>query len=450
MSAAVFARFYSAFVAAALFAVWWLLKSRAGSQLWPFLLALVVCRSLHEFGFVVALAPACLALCRREDDPTRRPLLVLFAQSIGLLIVTQIGLTALEGWSMAGVGVVPAPGLGAFSHAPAAMPPLSQFALAGPWVLFAFVVGLALLIWQCRRITGLVWAPAAFAVCAFFFQSGVFVAVLAAACLMTPRDGRRTMALGADCGCGWRNRVGRAHLRCDGHRGVGGERLGCRAFNGQLSLGCRLALCGRGAPRARALRRRCGVRRCESGASSQRADLRRVLLFGFAALMALGVSALEFQWRYTLLVLPFVLAGASSVAGVFSLSSPRVASPGWYARWAVAGAAISIVILSGAGSLEAWRSGNLRVPTSAELDRDAFSSTTQPGDALVCNDEMACRFLAGRSDYWLLPRPDIASQYIVRGAGEPRSDFYGGAPVLASADELHAVVAREAPCESPS
>jgi hypothetical protein len=61
---------------------------------------------------------------------------------------------------------------------------------------------------------------------------------------------------------------------------------------------------------------------------------------------------------------------------------------------------------------------------------------------LVCNDEMACRFLAGRSDYWLLPRSDIASQYVVRGAEGPRS-IYGGAPVLASADELHAVVARE-------
>ncbi|HEY6508428.1 MAG TPA: hypothetical protein VIY56_10480, partial [Vicinamibacterales bacterium] len=442
LSAAVFARFYSAFVAAALFAVWWLLRSRAGSPLWPFLLALAACRSLHEFGFVVALAPACLAFCRREDDPTRRPLVVLFAQSIALLIVTQIGLTTLEGWSIAGVGVAPTSGLGAFSHAPAAMPPLSQVVLAGPWVLFAFAVGLALLIWQCRRITGLVWAPAAFAVCAFFFQGGVFVAVLAAACLMTPRDAGRTMLAALIVGVAGET-VWVAHTFAATDIALSAANVWDVALSTASYPWEAVWHFAEEAPFALALFAGIALFCVLSpGASSQRADLRAVLLFGFAAVMALGVSALEFQWRYTLLVLPFVLAGASSVVGVFSLASPPVASAGWYARRAIAGAAIAILVLSGAGSLQASRSGNLSVPTSAELDVEAFSSVTRPGDALVCNDEMACRFLAGRSDYWLLPRPDIASQYVVQGAGGPRS-IYGGAPVLTSLDELHAVVARE-------
>ena len=96
-SAAVFARFYAAFVAAALFAVWLLVRPRAAdAPAWLFLPALAVCRSLHEFAFVVALFPGCLALCGSQDDPSRRRFLVLFAQSIGLLLAMQIGLMAVE------------------------------------------------------------------------------------------------------------------------------------------------------------------------------------------------------------------------------------------------------------------------------------------------------------------------------------------------------------------
>lgn len=145
-----------------------------------------------------------------------------------------------------------------------------------------------------------------------------------------------------------------------------------------------------------------------------------------------------------MLVLPFFLVGAASSVGAVG-AALRVAWPhGRWIGWATPVVGAIVLTLAGGEDLGRLRGGgdSLLVPTSSPFDGRAFDAATTPGDALICNDEMACRFLVGRADYWLLPRPDIASQYVVAGPDGPRA-VYGGAPVLANAAELRAAIQRE-------
>jgi hypothetical protein len=449
VSAAVFARFYAAFVAAALFAAWLLVRPRMDrAPNWPFLLVLTVCRSLHEFAFVIALLPVCLALSVDRDKAIRRRCLVLSAQSIVLLLTMQAGQMALERWSLGELGeidVTTAPGLGVFSHAPAALPPLFQFALAGPLTLWAFAIGVGLLVWMLRRMTGVSWSVLlACAACVFFFQIGALLAVVVAALLMTPRDAARIVGSGLVIGMvgtaawvvhtfsatsmavSWANTIDIAFSTTS----FPWEAVWHLAEERTLAVTLFVATT------------------LWAAAVAQRAQdtvsLRALLLFGFSSVLALGVSALEFQWRYTLLVLPFLLVGAApSVEAV--RAGLRIAWPhGRWLGWTTPAVVAAVLVLAADEDLDGLRRGDrsLMLPTSPQFDRGAFSAATAPGDALICNDEMACRFLTGRADYWLLPRPDIASQYVGAGPNGGRS-LYGAAAVLANAEDLHAAIWRE-------
>jgi hypothetical protein len=62
-----------------------------------------------------------------------------------------------------------------------------------------------------------------------------------------------------------------------------------------------------------------------------------------------------------------------------------------------------------------------------------------PGDRIICNDELACRFLAGRVDYWLLPPVRTIERYTAATAGG-RQGFYAGAEIVTTESALERII----------
>jgi hypothetical protein len=58
---------------------------------------------------------------------------------------------------------------------------------------------------------------------------------------------------------------------------------------------------------------------------------------------------------------------------------------------------------------------------------------------VICNDELACLFLAGRVDDWLLPSPRIVDRYTAAGV-EGRRGFYAGSKVVATGSALERII----------
>ena len=188
IAAAVFARFYSAFVAAALCAIWLFQRSQTTRRNdWAFLAALGVCRLVHEFAVILALLPLCQAVCAPHGDQLRRRCFGLFLKSVVLLGLIQIVLTGIEGLSIATHLGATNLRLGFFGSVPLAPLPLPVHRLAGPaaliliaaWHLLAGVVA--------RQITRAPWpAIVAYGVCAFLFQMGAVLMVGVVACSRNP------------------------------------------------------------------------------------------------------------------------------------------------------------------------------------------------------------------------------------------------------------------------
>jgi hypothetical protein len=70
---------------------------------------------------------------------------------------------------------------------------------------------------------------------------------------------------------------------------------------------------------------------------------------------------------------------------------------------------------------------------------DLFLANVEPGDSVICNDELACQFLAGRVDYWLLPSARIVERYTAAGVAGRRG-FYAGSQVVTSGSALERIV----------
>ncbi len=78
-------------------------------------------------------------------------------------------------------------------------------------------------------------------------------------------------------------------------------------------------------------------------------------------------------------------------------------------------------------------------PTDTRWRADLFLANVEPGDRVICNDELACLFLAGRVDDWLLPSPRIVDRYTAAGV-EGRRGFYAGANVVATGSALERII----------
>jgi hypothetical protein len=457
IAAAVFARFYSAFVAAALCAIWlfqWSQKTRRND--WPFLAALAVCRLTHEFGVVLALLPLCQAACAPQRDQSRRRCLGLFVKSAALLGVTQIGLSGLEGLSIATNIGAPVLRLGFFGSVPFTLPPLHVQRLAGPLALTLIAGWLLLVGIVAHRITRAPWgAIAAYGVCALLFQLGLLLMVGVVAVLTRPRQAARMLLAGvmlAASGAGswilFTAAATDAQLSFRlAHQLVSSTMW--YPWEGFLHLGSTLTLIALAAALvATAL----GCRRAES--PEEGAGLRVVALFSGVTLAVLGMSGAELQWRYLLLASPpvFILSArfvesagtwlAQAMPFESSIRSRRVAAH--LASFALivvfVGDQYRDVLRASESSTAASTSSIFAPATDTRWREDLFLANVEPGDSVICNDELACRFLAGRVDYWLLPPAARTIERYTAAGVEGRRGFYAGAKVVTTDGDLARVI----------
>ncbi len=218
IAAAAFARFYSAFVAASLLTIWLFQRSREMHRNeWAFLVALGACRLVHEFAVVLVLLPLCQAVCTPRGDPSRRRWFALCLKSAALLGVIQIGLTGLEGLSIATHLGTTNLRLGFFGSVPLAPLPLPVHRLAGPAGLLLIAAWHVLAGAVTRRITHAPWwTIVAYGVCAFLFQMGALLMVGVVAMLSQPRQAVRILFAGGMLAAASAGRMGSPHG--DGHR----------------------------------------------------------------------------------------------------------------------------------------------------------------------------------------------------------------------------------------
>jgi hypothetical protein len=451
VSAAVFARFYAAFVAAALLALWLLVRRQPDMpvRFWPFLCAILVARLLHEFAAVLALLPLCLAATEPRVG-ARRGLLFLSAASFVLLLMTQFVFIGVEAWSVPGGAGALSARLAVFGNADLARPPTTYFDLAAPLSLAAIALAVVLLAVAARAITGVSWPGlAAYATCSFFFQMGAVLAVLAAAILARPARVvphlKAALLIGGGSAALW---VAHSFAVTDAAPSLRiGSQMAATTFGYPweairyfFEAFTWLTVAAAGAVAWQVI----GARR--TGAP----DGRGLALFTFVSLVALGLTAGEFQWRYVLLVMPPVLVAAAQLTGLAGDLVSRFIPEGrstWLAGAAamlLATAALAVNQYQGVFRDQALAprsmAGMLALPTDDSWEPDAFRTATSPDDLIVCNDEAACQYLLGRVDYWLQPSPDITARYVT-AAATPRG-VYTGARVLSTQAELGDVVAR--------
>ena len=453
MAASVFARFYSAYVAAALLAVWLAQRSqRAGGTGWAFLAAVAACRLVHEFAVILVLLPLCQAACAAPGDASRRRSVWLFLQSVALLGVIQIGLTGLERWSIETHLGAAALGQGFFSVVPLALPPLHVPSLAGPaallligaWVLAAGVMT--------RQTTRAPWAAiVAFGICAFFFQSGALLIVAVMAVLWQPRHVARILLagvlLGASGAGAW---ILYTAAATDAQLSL---RLAYQLVSSTLwypwegfaQFGRALTLTGLAAAVA------AGVLVFRRAESPEDAGVRVLALFGVITLTALGLSGVELTWRYALLASPPVLLLAARFvesAGRWLVQlTPRDSS--LLSRRAAAhlASAVLIVVFVGDQYVDVLRASSQQsaawslsmLAPDTRWREDLLSGNVGPDDRVICNDELACQHLAGRVDYWLLPSARIVERYTAAGV-DGRRGFYAGAKVVTTEAALERVI----------
>ncbi len=455
IAAAVFARFYSAFVAASLCAIWLFQPSQTARRNdSAFLAALGVCRLVHEFAVILALLPLCQAVCAPHADQPRRRCFWLFLKCVVLLGLIQIVLTGFEGLSIATHLGVTNLRLGFFGSVPLAPPSLPVHRLAGPaalvviaaWHLLAGVVA--------RRTTRAPWpAIVAYGICAFLFQMGALLMVGVVAMLSQPRQATRMLLAGvmlaASSAGAWLLFTGTAtdtqlSLRM-AYQLVSSTMW--YPWEGLVLLSETLTLTTLAAAvAATALVFRRTPLPKDDG-------LRILALFSVITLAVLGLSGVELQWRYVLLAAPplfllsaqFIESAGQWLVRRMPLESSLL--PRRLAAATVSGALVIACIgdqylgvLRANDSLPAASRGSIFAPpTDARWRADIFFANVEPGDRVICNDELACQFLAGRVDYWLLPSARIVERYTAVGV-EGRRGFYAGSTILTTEDALERII----------
>lgn len=455
IGSAVFARFYSAFIAAALCAIWIFQRSQKthGTD-WAFLGALVFCRLLHEFAVLLVLLPLCHAACTDRSEQTFRRSLMLFLKSAALMAGLQALLTGLERLSFVATTGATSPRLALFGNAPLTLPPLHVYNLAGPSGLIVIAAALLAVVFIARSLTRAPWTVlAAFGLCAWLFQFGALLMIAVIGCLARPRQGLRILLAGLIVAAGG------ATLWVLHTSMVSGALL-------SFSLGRQLVAATMWYPWEGLFEsgRTLMVVTTAAGLTATGAalgwmrqgmndGLRVLALFSLLTFAALGVSALELHWRYILLATPplFLLAAhfavttgkwlATAIPSRAISRAPLLAAPTVTAVLIVGCIADQYVSASEpVDSLPAeWMLSRLPSRTETAWRRDFLVDKVGSDDLLICNDELACQHLAGRVDYWLLP-PNSPGEGYAAGGLEGRRGFYAGSPVIADSNGLHSVI----------
>jgi len=446
----VFARPYSAAVAVLLTGL--LVVDRAvrdARAAWLFVAGVAIAQGVHEAGALLALLPVALVLTMETAGPERRRGMWLAAVSAGVAVAVQLALGAAFDASVRRELGEPEGLLAVVVLRSLPWPPLDLPALAHPItiaVVSAFALSLAS--WLRSRTR----APWPFlligAVLATSFLLGPLLAATVLAALARP-DGARGSALAGLSLAAFSAAVWVAHTVA-----VTDAALSWPVASGLVTASAGyawswVAHLGWHLPLTSAFALFACIRALQMPAQSGRliAATTWLLLFLF------GIAAVPVLDRYFLLVMPFALAlAASTVAGAAGLVGHRltaVTTPA--ARTAVV--ALTAASLAGvliyeprADAARRAQSGSARasraaaavwVPDTQFGDEGARPCVTAipPGDLLVCNDELACRHLAGRADAWLLPDPELRRVLSVE-RGNVRRGIYTGSTVLPDEDGL--------------
>lgn len=446
-AAASFARFYSAFVAAALAVVWLLPRSETDSRHhWRFLVGLAMCRLVHEFAMVLALLPLCHAVCAPAGK-RRQQLLTLFLKSLVLMAFLQLGMSAAENASLRDHAGAPMLRIGAFGAATFASPPWPLQALASPRALALILAALISIAIPAARVTRVSWITlSSLVLCAFAFQLGALGLVVLVAVVSQPRLAARTVLAGLVMASAsialWMVVMASASDALISPRLV--WQLSTSTFWYPWEA---FVHAGRTHPllivtAAYALLELTFT----PSVDLERDGIRPLALFAICAYAALGIVGVDLQWRYMLLASPFLVLlsahGVSVVGHRVGLVLSAILPVRPHRSLARIAATILIVLVTGEqyrSLVQASDSATLSAPTDARWEADVFRAYVQPDDVIVSNDELACRFLVGRVDYWLVTSARILDRYTAGNAGDRRG-FYAGAKVVSSEAEIDRLV----------
>ncbi len=151
-----------------------------------------------------------------------------------------------------------------------------------------------------------------------------------------------------------------------------------------------------------------------------------------------GVIESGITLNYLLLPVTLMLVAiAVDVAAIVSHNFARTPAAGRVASWSICALVVAAV------AADQWRGdGPLRArleaarPTIHVNGIEQIRSSLQPGDRVVCTDELACLMLVGRIDAWLALNDYVRERFvIVKGDGK-RVGVYSGRPAVFHPAEL--------------
>ncbi len=440
----VFARPYSAAVFCLLLACLVIPRALENARTGRWFLALVaVAQAVHEAGVLLVLVPLAYALTREAED--RRG----HSRAVRLVLKTAVVAAGLQGlfgaWFSASVsarlGTAEGP-LAVFVLRSIPWPPLYVPALAGPIGLgAAAALSVTLAFWMRARLR-LTWiALIPGAACAGSFLLGPLLAGALLGMLAQPRRARAyltaVMAFGIVSAAGWTLHTA---LVTDA------------ALSWRLGLG--LARSSLGYPfdwvwflaRQFPVAAACVVTTGLFGADA-RLSARFTGVMTWLTVVMFGVLQIVAHDRYVVMVMPLVLLLAALAVARTGMRLGSMASrqaPSWLApgTGALAACALTVALLfeqhayakrpdSGMWVQQTPGIGYSYAPSTFFGDPSAREcrASVPAHDLLVCNDELACRYLFTRVDGWLLTDPGLRRVCAVERNGVWRG-IYAGSLVL--------------------
>lgn len=456
-AASVFARPYTAAIFCLLAGCLAMRRALDGPRAeWTFLVLAFVSQAVHESAVLFAMLPFAYGMVQENDDVRRRAWW-LGAKTAAIAALVQGLSGAWFSASLSSVlGSVDRP-MAVFVLRTIPWPPLDLPALArGPGIGTAVVLFGALAI-VLRRATGLRWLELlAGAGLGGLFLLGPLAAATLLSAVAQPRRARATLAAGVTFGLTssifWTMHTTLVTDAALTWR-VGIELTRTALF---YSLDWALLVAQRYPAMAG-----CIVIAAIAAAYARAPVCRFAVVVAGVLLTTFGLLAIVPHDRYLVLLLPFALLPAAAgivQAGRLVEALCSSVRPGALATGAgvVAMSAAAVVVAleqrAYAGGLEAETESvaNAGVPDGhapqtyfADRATHDCLRAVPATDLLVCNDELACTYLAGRVDAWLLPDPEVRRVCAVERNGLGRG-MYAGSQVLADGDALAQLISASA------
>ncbi len=459
------ARFYAPFVAVYLAAVVLLPDVvKSGSRTVAYAITLVLACLLHEFGLTLLLMPAAMAISTDSSDLRARAWRVMWI-STGLAVLAELLVLAgrMAGSASATRGSAdllsvarPAvPGLVDFFRARLggafATPPVAVLEHAG--LLVTVIVGLALglLVWVARRRTAMPWTVAIAAwIMASFFQLGCLAVLSVLVVVLRPSRLRSTLIVSGSLGIVslglWTaSAVATTHASLSANL-VRSLLESSLAYPTDalvlfvksrpllsIALGCLFVMV---------------VRRPDWDRTIGPRVMAALLV---STLVLLGLLTVPLAERYLGLLTPIALTLLACVWFAKKASDSGLVLQEYRRGRAVAivvGCVVATAALGAEQFIVTSRSdlGDPREPcafrrclvpgTSYHEQWSAVARSISPGETVICNDDVACRYVIGRVDLWLTFGSRELLRFVARDRGETRS-AYTGAAVISTPDAFN-------------